>query len=353
MAPDAEIYAKSSNVDIEYGTYGEHYNDLSWFIDNYCDVINCSFGVTGTSGNYDNGLIDSIYDYIIRSVFISIVASAGNDYYDHYVYSLGLGFNVITVGGVVQASMNSTTDWIHAPEASYISYLPTVKPNISAPYKVFIPNCSPYLFDGTSFAAPMVTAAIALLCDKDTSYAIYPESINSIILATGKQVSSGFSQITNTSFDNKTGAGILNIGKMLSDTVHTVRTSLNITSSSTNSETIQSQLVFIGNAGLTQIGMSWLQYIDYNGVLTNIALCVPNYDIEFKPTLQMLNYLTSSSNGEYSNIEFIRKSIPTNAESYYLIILKRESLPEFYDFPNLWGTTYTEYLSISYDWGIQ
>ena len=70
---------------------------IQWFIDNACDIVNCSFGYynNGTpdaDGSYSDGVkqyrndIDGVYDYQILAHFITVVKSAGN-YNDNPIYS--------------------------------------------------------------------------------------------------------------------------------------------------------------------------------------------------------------------------------------------------------------------------
>lgn len=146
------------------------------------------------------GSLDRFYDDMVINRFRTVVKSAGNRdapcASDGNVTSPGLGYNVITVGNFDDRNTVSWTDsggdTIFNTCSSYKNPTSTNgdrnKPELAAPGTNInsTTTASPWtgnIGSGTSFAAPMVTAGVALLINRNSTLAVWPE-VNKAILMT-------------------------------------------------------------------------------------------------------------------------------------------------------------------------
>lgn len=220
IVPDAQLYSACGGIA----------EALGWLVAQGCDIINFSVNyqtnLIDSNGNYTianfgyKHNLDGIFDYYSYANWLTIVVAAGNridnlddGIYnpDGYVCSPGYAHNIITVGGIVRYSDNTTRYDIGA---CYRSGTQT-KPNISA-ISYFTPPEYADAIGGTSIAAPMVSAACAMLIDKYPDLAYFPEEIMARLCATADTVS-GYTSNYESAIDPKVGAGLLNINRLLSD----------------------------------------------------------------------------------------------------------------------------------------
>ena len=308
IAPNASFFVSDTPDDLEA---------LSWFIDNCCDVVNCSFGFynnkLNSDGTYSKGIrsyrydIDAIYDYQILAHFMTVCKSSGNvctdntksDYNpDGDITSPGFAYNVITVGGVNRTSIDSAYRWIHASKASYISTEPTVKPNISAPFYMFIPNIG--MRNGTSFSAPLVTACIAILEGCKPSYSAYPDRVMSVLTSTAQKTYDYGNGSFIGNFDKKVGAGIIDLDAAIESYQYTV---LKNTNTAPKTEIISKELTLTAGTEI-QIALSWLATAD----ATNETVYVTDYDI-YLYNAAGTRVITSTLSR--TNVEMLRYIVPT------------------------------------------
>ena len=191
------------------------YPTLDFFIRIGCDVVNMSMRV-GDSASY-SAVLDGIYDYQIFYHDIIVVKAAGNN--EGTVTPPGKGYNVITVGGV---TMTNTNEIVHCGVSQYMPYDGRVKPNICALINYIIPNVFPYSSypisgdaaptRATSFAAPVVTACVALMLE---AYSLV-DDINltseqaMALIMSGAEMTDDFEMIVPglIQLDEKVGAGV-------------------------------------------------------------------------------------------------------------------------------------------------
>jgi len=325
MAPDAEYYV----------TYGNDAEALSWFVENGCDVINCSFGVLGgTSSSLDGYYmndIDAVYDYYVETLFISIVVSAGNidsTASNGDISSPGNAYNVITVGGVNRVS-GSSSQLAYDSRACYRG-VSEAKPTVSSVFSVKVSNFykdngTLATLSGTSFSAPQVTALIALLLEKDASYIVYPEKVTSTILASANTTYGYEPDWDYVHHDDKVGAGVVSWTRMMdgnaSNAVH-------ISNDSSNVEVLSRQ-VSLQSGDSIQIGLSWL--IDTNaapGVPTSVSqIYVTDYDLYLYDSN---GNLVASSETADSSTEMIRYTA-TISGSYDIVVYQYGSIDDAND----------------------
>ena len=304
IAPDANYYF-SNNTDV----------GLSWFIEQGCDVVNCSFGYINTRENgdvYDYDLnkavyryhIDGLYDYQIKANFINVVKSAGNKNTDNtkssynpynHITSPGLAYSVITVGGLDCSLGLLGYKLEHAENACYVATNNSTKPEISAIFSVDIPEIG--VESGTSFAAPQVTACIALLCEKNPNYTWSTNMTKSAVIGSVKEVED-HTNISNSYFDNETGAGCISFFNVNKATV------LNsITNANNPGSIISSDTMSLSKNVVLQSSLSWSPQVD----ISDDICYVTNYDIYvYDPDG---NLVCTSALNSNSTVEFIRYKV--------------------------------------------
>jgi len=158
-------------------------------------AINLSWG---SNIGLTPGANDRFYDSMVINRFRTIVKSAGNEAGPcgsgtGNVTSPGLAYNVITVGnfndfnsvGWSGDAMSSCSSW-RDPASTRGD---REKPEIAAPGTNInsTTTASPWtggIGSGTSFAAPMVTGAAALLIQRNSSLSNWPEAIRAILMTT-------------------------------------------------------------------------------------------------------------------------------------------------------------------------
>lgn len=299
MAPAANIYVGSAKGDI--------YNYLSWFLDNYCDIINCSFSYY--DDNYKSyTYFDAIFDYLINTHNISIIKSSGNvsSSPDAKITSPSYAYNVITVSGVTQTLSGN---WSFSSGACYVTNGRYLKPNIAAPYYINIPNIGEK--SGTSYSTPVVTGCVALLMQSKSTYRVFPELVLSASISSAKKTSD-YSE-TYGFFDEKVGAGIIDLGKMINSTLYkTVLMSGTIPSVDSKSFNVSL------TAGQTiNIGLSWLAFTSGKPSRSDYYIYNGDYDLLLYDSSGTL--VASSQMNRRGNMELIRYKVPKTG-TYKIVI---------------------------------
>lgn len=340
MVPDADFFVKQ---------YYKNDRGLDWFIEQECDVVNCSFSIYFNGDPNENGeytfynpgyheSYDALYDYQIRTHFITVIKSSGNVNNDKEDYkynpngevlSPGLAYNIITVGGVEQ---NSSSNWIHDSDIAYKTSYLSSKPTVSAPSNITVPNTN-YGY-GSSYSTPIVTACVAMLMEKDSSYICHPEKVHAVITATATKTDDyddGYGEEENTGFHEKVGAGIVNLPKMLSYTtnVHTINSvSEELRAVYSTEQMFLDQFYEFGAA------ISWLAYAEENPDGT-YELHNTDYELFVYSSTYGLTYSSSLSK---SAVELVRFTVPES--DYYWIVI--------YQYGEMYENNTEDHIALSY-----
>jgi len=191
MAYGAQIVSSSNGGT----TWESNVQALHFPLNRGCRVVNGSFS---TSGERSMSPSDRLYDYVVRDRNATIVMAAGNMRYGNYnVKRPGKAYNVITVGAIDD---KNTGEWsgddmwedscyIDPYVDGYYSSYDRIKPEVVAVGEwVTTVNIEPEggLYeseDGTSFAAPQVSALAQMLMNRDCWLQDYPETVKAIIMA--------------------------------------------------------------------------------------------------------------------------------------------------------------------------
>ncbi len=165
---------------------------------NNADILNNSWG-PGCGGADGSMNVHARHaDYIVRYVWDTVTAAAGNNgdcTNNEFVGGVANGYNVIAVGNYDDKGTTSSSDNTMNSSSSYRN--PTSphgdreKPEVAAPGT----NISSLLMtdssdcptgdvgSGTSYSAPMVAGVASLLMDAVPSLKYYPETVKAVILA--------------------------------------------------------------------------------------------------------------------------------------------------------------------------
>lgn len=187
------IPVKATN-DVQYITHG--YEGVTWARTNGANVINMSWGGSGSSNTAQN---------VINAAFnagITLVAAAGNDNVQTIFYPAGYT-NVIAVGstGLSSNNVNTATD----AKSSFSNYGTWI--NVSAPgskIRSTVPNNTYAIYDGTSMASPLVAGLCGLVLAVNPSFT--PTQVRNCILSTADNLD----QYLSSTHQGKMGSGRIN-----------------------------------------------------------------------------------------------------------------------------------------------
>ncbi|MBN8537709.1 MAG: S8 family serine peptidase [Deltaproteobacteria bacterium] len=165
VAPNVDIYAYAIGNGLGQMTNAEIANAIADAVADGLDVVNMSFGNVGGYYNDDPMISDGLIDgYNSNVLFVVAAGNSGNNLDSRPSFPAQYSFsmqNVITVGasdtvGNVASFSNRSATYVNilAPGVSIASVYPS---NLTPPAGGVA------IMDGTSFAAPMVTGAAALM----------------------------------------------------------------------------------------------------------------------------------------------------------------------------------------------
>lgn len=209
----------------------------------------------------------------------------------------------------------------HESNASYTTVESVSKPNISAPYSVDIPNIGTR--NGTSFATPQVTGVLALLFQA-RSYAVWPEKTHAAISATATEIYGQTRDYAN--FDDRVGAGIINLDKLLN-----IKGTLTCTTTSSHSSQseVSSRYVTLEKNKTIKAVLFWLVRFESNTLYCTI------YDLYLYDSN---NNRVATSSTASNNAEMIIYKAPS-AGNYRLVI---------YQYGSFKGNSGTDWIALAY-----
>lgn len=147
---------------------------LDWLLQNGADVVNMSLFMNDVHSDGNCARADpSVHNLIINEAVdkgMVVVKSAGNLGRDGYntISSPGCSHNVITVGGINDRTPNTITMFDGSSRGPVTDDKPRLKPDLVAPAEdiqtlTFVHNTTTHTRNGTSYAAPQVSATAALM----------------------------------------------------------------------------------------------------------------------------------------------------------------------------------------------
>lgn len=268
-------------------------------------VTNISAGISVLSGSSQTELhyFNKLYNQYVYSNNMIFVAAAGN-HSNQYVGAPSSASNVFAVGG----SNNDGDDYyLTATNAtSYIDLNNGIqKPNILAPAVIDLSldtSCDTDPIDGTSFAAPLVTGAIASLLEYNPLLKAKPSEVFALLTATASN--QNFPSSSENTYDenigNKSGAGLLQYYNLLNNSENTF--TKYFTSSTPDFEEVIENINPENYYKTLRVALFWMTKIENNQELLN----------DYKLEVYFDNQLVGSSDSATNNSELVISNINTN-----------------------------------------
>ncbi len=346
VAPDAKIYSASTEAYYTLTNICENAQGFTpaveWLITTH-NIINSSCTPYDYTYFYDSYCLWA--DHISINHDVHFVQSAGNDG-GARVCSPGMAYNVITVGNLNDNNSLELNDDILAFDSSYSvlpkDYFIPYKPDLVAPGTNITYNG--ITNTGTSFAAPHVTGAIALMCEQKNTLKVQQRVVKAVLAATTNSQSPhyyspadwDYLQLNNYSHY---GAGILNCKNAYTTVNYSRYFNGTFSKTQVESETVKTHS-FNVTSGMTHIRVALAYLSTVNGyshyVASNTATegqeqSIPNLNIK----VYYGNTPVDTSASPKGNIEIIDFDPRNYGTGTYTIKVYPSTSPS--DIPN---TTY-------------
>lgn len=270
IVPDAYLYA--ANYTSSDTIASEFYSQVELLISNGVNIINMSAQNLDFSSY---SFLDCWIDHIAINHSVHFVTISGNDGNRHLISSPAFSYNSIVVGNLDDKGTINTNDDVLSTASSYVENNGTNRPDLVAPGTQirFGELCE----DGTSFAAPIVTATIAQLCQARPALKTLQDSMKAILTASISHPLAFASTVDDEDLYDKYGAGVLDARSAL----YTINNNRYISSSfpanTTEGATRNYTFNVTSSDSTIRVSLSWLKYSTVMGTHpSNYAL---GYDI--------------------------------------------------------------------------
>ncbi len=192
MAPDCQVYSNTFQINT--------YDAIETLLDKGVAVINMSICYERESSSYST--FEMWIDHISVSHSVAVVVCAGNEplYSSYNITQPGLAYNVITVANVdyLNDRLESTSCYLNGNAGA-------MKPDVSSSGS----NVLGLEDGGTSAATATVTGMIAILMEVKPTLVRAPYVVKAIVIASADHIAG--SSVYSTSYENKQGAGVVDV----------------------------------------------------------------------------------------------------------------------------------------------
>lgn len=324
VAPDAQLYSATCSCGL---------HAIEWLITQGVNIINSSRsigfdGLNESTGKWTYnvyGPASKWVDHLAIYHNVTIVQAAGN-FGGNGIVSGGMAYNAITVGNVIDLGM------VH-PFSSYNNMITSLatKPDLCAP-GTNIYAADPTRF-GTSLSAPLVSGAVALMCQQKAELLYQQETVKALLSAgVNRNYATYTTQSRSETNDyRRHGAGILDCGQ----NYRALRRSdyRNGYMATATRDTYTDYSVTWEKGITVRVALAYLQYTELSSsdhISASIRQGVlPNLDLEIYYNGSRVAYSENPTNNieivEYTTREYgtytirVRNKLSTDNHAYYSI----------------------------------
>lgn len=323
IVPDATLYAAHCGDNIEW------MEQVEWLLSKNVHVINMSMGFPTVLAKYSD--LDKWLDHIAINHSVHVVVASGN--YDeeekpnYKVLSPAMAYNALTVGAI--DDNNSSANYNDDSLAEYSCWTETEgtnKPDLVAPGTLIYTAAStdPNKTNGTSFAAPHVTAVVAQLCQRKPELKLLQDAMKAILTASVSHSEIRYNTMdgdtnldqVNTNY-NQCGAGVVNARSAFSTVIESRYESGSFAANSGDGTQVMYTFNVTNTEKIVRVSLSWLK----NSVFPDGVSHKPQQGTSYEPTpdigsLANLNLYIYDSEGQvvYNGKEVKSKKIGINTE---------------------------------------
>lgn len=331
IVPDAQLYSAY----YEAGNSSDWRVNVEWLLTQGVNVINMSAGIsTELTGSYLTQ--EKWVDHIAINHSVHFVKSAGNSKNNNYeITSPGLGYNIITVGGLDDNnSLDQSDDTIYTLSRYVESSGLTNKPDLIAPAEYIM---TAYGIDksGTSYAAPHVTAVVAQLCQHTPALKVMQSAVKSIITAGISHSILSFDSSSGNDFD-RMGAGCVDAqaAHYITNSGRYVRTTF--AANTSNGTTHNYSFYAFPTDTKIRVSLTWLKYSTVSGTHSSATPILGTLaDLDLRVYDKNGN-LVESAQSSQNNTEIVEFT-PNTALNPYTIKVEQYS-----------NSDYTVYYAVSW-----